>query len=35
MAQAAFDTLSAAKRLEKEFEFTSKQAEGTAKLVHE
>ena len=35
MAQAAFDTLSAAQRLQEEFEFTPKQAEGTAKLVHE
>ena len=35
MAHAAFDTLSAAQRLEKEFGFPPKQAEGTAKLVHE
>ena len=35
MAHAAFDTLSAAQRLEKEFGFPPKQAEGTARLVHE
>ena len=35
MAELAFDTLSVARRLEKEFDFTPKQAEGTAKLVHE
>ena len=35
MAHAAFDTLSAAQRLEKEFGFPPKQAEGAAKLVHE
>ena len=35
MAELAFDTLSAARRLEKEFDFTPRQAEGTAKLVHE
>ena len=35
MPHAAFDTLSAAQRLEKEFGFPPKQAEGTAKLVHE
>ena len=35
MPHAAFDTLSAAQRLEKEFGFPPKQAEGTAKLVHD
>ncbi|WP_419739506.1 hypothetical protein [Ruegeria sp.] len=35
MAQTAFDTLSAAQRLEKEFGFPPKQAEGTAILLHE
>ena len=35
MAELAFDTLSVARRLEKEFDFTPKQAEGTAKFVHE
>ena len=35
MAQEAFDTLSVAQRLEEEFEFSPKQAEGTARLVYE
>ena len=35
MAQVAFDTLSAAKRLEEDFEFSAKQAEGAAKLVYD
>ena len=35
MAQVAFDTLSAAKRLEEDFEFSPKQAEGAAKLVYD
>ena len=35
MAQEAFDTLSVAQRLEEEFEFSPKQAEGTAKLIYE
>ena len=35
MVQTAFDTLSAAKRLEEDFDFSAKQAEGAAKLVYE
>ena len=35
MAPEAFDTLSVAQRLEEEFEFSPKQAEGTARLVYE
>jgi len=35
MTQAAFDTLSTARRLEREFEFTAKQAEGAATLLYQ
>ncbi len=35
MVHAAFDTLSTAQRLEREFDFPTKQAEGTAILLHE
>jgi len=35
MTQAAFNTLSTARRLHEEFDFLQKQVEGVARLVHE